>query len=212
MDAVAQMGSYKLMPVLRIDKAEQAVPLAEALQEGGLPCAEITFRTPCAAQALEKAVCAFPSMLIGAGTVTCGQEARRAYDAGAKFIVGPGWDEETARFCLKKKLAYIPGCVTPGEIMRAAAAGFSAVKFFPASVFGGPKAIRALSAPFPGVRFMPTGGIKEDDLSQYLSEKSVFAVGGSWMVPEGALEEGAFGKIAASVSRAVSAVREFQKK
>lgn len=143
MDVIAEMERHKLMPVLRIDRKSDVRPLMRALCEGGLPAAEVTFRTDCGAAALEAARREFPEMLIGAGTVICEEQARRAYDCGAMFIVGPGWSDEVAAFCTARGLAYIPGCVTPTEVMRAVNAGFSAVKFFPASAFGGLKTIRA---------------------------------------------------------------------
>lgn len=202
MDVIAEMERHKLMPVLRIDRKSDVRPLMRALCEGGLSAAEITFRTECGAAALEAARREFPEMLIGAGTVVCEEQARRAYDCGAMFIVGPGWSDEVAAFCTARGLAYIPGCVTPTEITRAVNAGFSAVKFFPASAFGGLKTIRALSAPFPGVRFMPTGGVGEDNLAEYLREKSVFACGGSWMAPPRDVAEGNFDKVVSLVKKA----------
>lgn len=211
MNVIAEMERRKLMPVLRIDRQSDVRPLMSALCEGGLPAAEITFRTECGAAALEEARREFPEMLIGAGTVIGEDQARRAYDCGAMFIVGPGWSDKVAAFCAARGLAYIPGCVTPTEIMRAVSAGLSAVKFFPASAFGGLKTIRALSAPFPGVRFMPTGGIGEDNLAEYLGEKNVFACGGSWMVPLRDVAEGNFDKIVSLVQSACAIAAQVQK-
>ena len=192
----------KRIPVVTLSSVEETAPVLKALKAYGINCAEITFRTACAEEAIKAAVREFPDMNVGAGTVINGGQCRRALAAGAKFIVSPGLSEEVAGICREAGVPYYPGCVTPTEVMRAVNAGFSAVKFFPASAFGGLKTIRALSAPFPGVRVMPTGGVGEDNLAEYLREKSVFACGGSWMVPPRDVAEGNFDKVVSLVKKA----------
>ncbi len=176
------MDNIKVVPVVVINKIEDAVPTLQALCDGDLPVAEITFRTACAEEAIKLGVKNFPDMYIGAGTVINKEQAVKAYNAGAKFIVSPGLSEEVAIFCKEKGLAYYPGCVTPTEIMKAIALGITTVKFFPANVYGGLKAVKALAGPFPQVKFLPTGGVSEENLKEFLDCDKVFAVGGSWMM------------------------------
>ena len=176
------IGEYKVIPVVVVhDKAEAEAQLS-ALLEGGLPVAEITFRTEYAEKAIELATQKYPEMCVGAGTVINGEQARRALNAGAKFIVSPGLSEEVAAVCKEAGVEYLPGCVTPSEIMRAVALGIHTVKFFPANVYGGLAAIKALAAPFPQVKFVPTGGVDESNLREFLAFDKISAVGGSWMM------------------------------
>ena len=186
---------FKIIPVIKIDDVNTAIPLADALIDGGLPIAEITFRTNCAAEVIRLLKKERKQMIIGAGTILNAKMARNALDAGADFIVSPGFDAETALFCKEQNIVYIPGCVTPTEIMAAVNAGIDAVKFFPAETFGGLKAINALSAAFPHIKFMPTGGIDENNLLQYLKSKSVFCCGGSFMVKSDLLQSGNYAEI-----------------
>ena len=172
----------KVIPVVVIKDVKNTVPTLKALKDGGINCAEITFRTACAAEAIAIGVKEFPDMNIGAGTVINLEQAQKAVDSGAKFLVSPGLSEEVAKFASVKNIPYFPGCVTPTEIMQALKLGISVVKFFPANVYGGLKAIKALSGPFPQVKFIPTGGVDLDNLSEFLSFDKIYAVGGSFMM------------------------------
>ncbi len=171
-----------VIPVVVINDENDTIKTLSALREGGINCAEITFRTACAEQAIKIGVKEFADMNIGAGTVINRQQAERAANAGAKFIVSPGFSDEVAQFCIAKNLPYYPGCVTPTEIMRALSYGLTIVKFFPAGVYGGLKAMKALSAPFPQIKFIPTGGVDLSNLKEYLDFDKVYAVGGSFMM------------------------------
>ena len=175
-------SSCRVVPVVVIQKLEDTIPTLQALCDGGVPVAEITFRTACAAEAIKLGVEAFPDMLIGAGTVINAAQARDAIKAGAKFIVSPGLSPEVAGFCEAKDIPYLPGCVTPTEIMQALALGLTTLKFFPANVYGGLQAIKALSAPFPQVRFLPTGGVDLSNIREFLACDKIAAVGGSFMM------------------------------
>ena len=172
----------RLIPVVVINDVNDTIKVLSDLREGGVNCAEITFRTACAREAIEKGVKAFPDMNIGAGTVINREQAESAVKAGARFIVSPGLSDEVAEFCIENKITYYPGCVTPTEIMRAISYGFTIVKFFPAGVFGGLKALKALSAPFPQVKFIPTGGVDLNNLKEFLDFDKVYAVGGSFLM------------------------------
>ncbi len=180
-DVLSEIEKYKLLPVVTLHDEEEAVKVLGALGKGGLPMAEICFRTPYAREALALAE-KFPNMTFGAGTVLDAKSCVCALNAGAKFVVSPGLSEEVNAVCRERGVPYFPGIVTPTELMRALALGIGSVKFFPASDFGGVKAIRALSAAFPMVRFMPTGGVSLENIREYLSLSCVFACGGSWMV------------------------------
>lgn len=171
-----------VIPVVVIKDAADTVKTLEALRAGGINRAEITFRTACAEEAIRIGCAAFPDMEIGAGTVINAEQAKRATEAGARFIVSPGFSEDVAEFCAERGMTYYPGCVTPTEIMRALAHGFNIVKFFPAAEYGGIATMKALSAPFPQVRFIPTGGVSLANLKEYLDFDKVYAVGGSFMM------------------------------
>ncbi len=172
----------KVVPVVVINSIEQTLPTMQALCDGNLPVAEITFRTACAEEAIRLATKNFPDMYIGAGTVINVEQCRKAIDAGAKFIVSPGLSKEVALYCKEKGVTYYPGCVTPTEIMQAIELGIKVVKFFPANVYGGLKAIKALAGPFGQIKFLPTGGVSEENLKEFLDCDKIFAVGGSWMM------------------------------
>ena len=178
----------KLIPVVVIKELSETDKILTALKKSGIMCAEITFRTACAKDAIEYAVKNYPDMNIGAGTVINGEQCNQALQAGAKFIVSPGLSVEVAEICKAKNIPYYPGCVTPTEIMQALELGITIVKFFPANVYGGLKALKALSAPFPQIKFIPTGGVDRSNLDEFLAFDKVFAVGGSFMVKE-ALEK-----------------------
>lgn len=174
----------QLIPVVVIKQLDETEKILSALNESGIHCAEITFRTACAAEAIALGVKTFPEMNIGAGTVINAEQCRQALEAGAKFIVSPGLSKEVALVCKEQNVPYYPGCVTPTEIMAALDLGITTVKFFPANVYGGLKALKALSAPFPQVKFIPTGGVNRDNLQGFLAFDKVAAVGGSFFVEE----------------------------
>mgnify|MGYP002803169329 CR=1 FL=1 len=181
-DVLKKIEQYKIVPVVTIQKIEDAAGMLEGLVKGGLPLAEICFRTECAEEAIKLAVKKYPDMLVGAGTVINGEQCERAIKAGAKFIVSPGFSKEVAKVCREKDVPYLPGVVTPTEIMKALSLNLTHLKFFPAGNFGGLKTIQALSAAFPQVRFMPTGGVSLENMNEYLSFPKIFACGGSWMM------------------------------
>lgn len=174
----------KFIPVVVIKDIGEVDTILPALKRNNINCAEITFRTSCAYDAIVKAVKDYPDMLIGAGTVINGKQCKSAIKAGAKFIVSPGFSEETAKICKRKKIPYYPGCVTPTEIIKALEYGITTVKFFPANVYGGLKALKALSAPFPQVKFIPTGGVDRSNIDEFLAFDKVEAIGGSFFVKE----------------------------
>ena len=178
----AKLASIRVLPVVVIKTLEDTEPTLAALMEGGIPAAEITFRTACAADAIRIGVEKFPEMHIGAGTVINGAQAEQAIAAGATFIVSPGLSAEVAEVCKKADVPYFPGCATPTEIMQAIALGITTVKFFPANVYGGLGAIKALSGPFPQVKFLPTGGVDLSNIKDFLAFEKIVAVGGSFMM------------------------------
>lgn len=196
-----------VVPVVKLDDAKDAAPLAEALCRGGLPCAEVTFRTA-AAEAGIRAMCAArPDMLVGAGTVLTPEQADAAVAAGAKFIVSPGLNPVVVRHCLDKGYPVLPGVVTPSEVEQALSFGLEVVKFFPAEAAGGLAMIKAMSAPYGGLKFMPTGGISAANLESYLSFGKVLACGGSWMVKDSLIREGKFDTVEELTRQAVEIVR-----
>lgn len=172
----------KVVPVVVLKELSDTLPTLSAMCRGGVTVAEITFRTACAAEAIALGRKELPDMTIGAGTVINGEQCERAIAAGAQFIVGPGISEEVAAVCKAHAIPYFPGCVTPTEIMKALSLGYNIIKFFPAGVFGGLKALKALSGPFPQVKFLPTGGADLSNLEEYLAFDKIIAVGGSWMM------------------------------
>lgn len=172
----------KVVPVVVLKELSDTLPTLSAMCRGGVTVAEITFRTACAAEAIALGRKELPDMTIGAGTVINGEQCERAIAAGAQFIVGPGISEEVAAVCKAHEIPYFPGCVPPTEIMKALSLGYNIIKFFPAGVFGGLKALKALSGPFPQVKFLPTGGADLSNLEEYLAFDKIIAVGGSWMM------------------------------
>ncbi len=172
----------RIVPVVVIKDISETLPTLSALCDGGIPVAEITFRTSCAAEAIRQGRDNFPDMTVGAGTVINEEQARTALDAGAQFIVSPGLSASVAAVCAEAGIPYLPGCVTPTEIMQALELGITTVKFFPANVYGGLSAIKALSAPFPQVKFLPTGGVDLKNIREFLDAPMVAAIGGSFMM------------------------------
>ena len=186
---------YAVVPVVVLNDADDAVPLADALIKGGLPCAEVTFRTDAAEKSIRRICESFPDMLVGAGTVLTTEQVERAHKAGAKFIVSPGFDPEIIDCCISIGLPVLPGCITPSEIAQAVKRGLKVVKFFPAEQSGGVAMIKAMAAPYSMVKFMPTGGISTKNLADYLSCDKILCCGGSWMVKEDLIKSGSFDKI-----------------
>lgn len=178
----------KYIPVVVIKELSETDKILAALKNAGINCAEITFRTACAAEAIQYACKNYPHMSIGAGTVINAEQCNAALKAGAQFIVSPGLSISVANICNEKNIPYYPGCVTPTEIMQALELGITTVKFFPANVYGGLKALKALSAPFPQVKFIPTGGVDRNNIDEFLAFDKVAAIGGSFFVKE-ALEK-----------------------
>ena len=186
---------YAVVPVVVLNDADDAVPLADALIKGGLPCAEVTFRTDAAEESIRRICESFPDMLVGAGTVLTTEQVERAHKAGAKFIVSPGFDPEIIDCCISIGLPVLPGCITPSEIAQAVERGLKVVKFLPAEQSGGVAMIKAMAAPYSMVKFMPTGGISTKNLADYLSCDKILCCGGSWMVKEDLIKSGSFDKI-----------------
>ena len=205
-----KIKSFGVIPVVVLENAEDAKPLAEALVRGGLPVAEVTFRTAAAKESIRIMTENYPEMLVGAGTVLSCKQVDEAVEAGARFIVTPGFDEEVVDYCLSKDIPVFPGVITPTEVTMAVKKGLKVVKFFPASQFGGLKTIKALSAPFGMVKFMPTGGIDACNLSEYLSSDKIVACGGSWMVKGDLVKAKEFDKIEALTKEAVELVKKIR--
>lgn len=204
-----RLKQLRIAPVIVIDDADHAVPLARALAEGGLPCAEITFRTAAAADSLRRITSEVPEIFAGAGTVLTPVQAGIALDAGAKFIVAPGFNAAVVDYCVDRGIPVFPGVCTPTEIDMALQKGLRTVKFFPAEPIGGLPLLKAISAPFGDVQFIPTGGVNLENLASYLSFEKVVACGGSWMAPNEWIAARAFDRVKAETARAVSFVREF---
>ena len=190
-----QLGTYGIVPVVVLQDAAKAEPLAEALCKGGLACAEVTFRTDAAEESIRIMSEKFPEMLVGAGTVLTTEQADRAVKAGAKFIVSPGLNPEVVKWCQAHEVPVIPGIVTPTEMEQAIGLGLTMVKFFPAEPAGGVAMLKAMAAPYVGIKFMPTGGINAKNLEDYLSFDKIICCGGSWMVKGELVKNGEFDKI-----------------
>lgn len=205
LERIKEMG---IVPVVVLDDVENAIPLAKALCEGGLPCAEVTFRTDAAEEAIRIMAEQFPDMLIGAGTVLTIDQVDRAMAAGAKFIVSPGLNPNIVKYCVDKGILITPGCMSPSDIEIALENGLEVVKFFPAEPAGGLKMIKAIAAPYVNMKFMPTGGINIKNVKEYLLYDRIVACGGSWMVKDSLMKSGEFDKITELVKEAVQVVKE----
>lgn len=208
-ETIQKMG---VVPVVVVNDVKDASPLAKALVEGGLPCAEITFRTEAAEESIRIMASQFPEMLVGAGTVLTIEQVDRAIAAGAKFIVSPGFDPEIVDYCMEKNIPIYPGCITPSEIAQAVKRGLEVIKFFPAEQFGGISTIKALAAPYTSIKFMPTGGVSAKNLESYLSFEKIVACGGSWMVKGELVKAGKFDEIKTLVEEAVQLVAKIRNK
>ena len=204
---IEDLGATRIVPVVIIDDADHAAALGAALANGGLPSAEVTLRTPQALDAI-RSLAQLPGFLVGAGTVVEPGQVEQALAAGAQYAVSPGFSPAVSRECAAQGLPLIPGVVTPGEIQAAMEAGHRVVKFFPAGASGGAPMVAALSAPFPDVQFVPTGGIEESTLSAYLALRSVLAVGGTWIAPRATIAQASFDDVTTKARTALKIARE----
>lgn len=201
-----QVAAKKIIPVVKLDRVSDAKPLGEALCKGGLPVAEITFRTEAAEESIRIMRKEYPDMMVGAGTVLNVEQARRALDAGATFLVAPGFCRSVVEFAIDNHLPVFPGTCTPSEVMAAMEYNLPVVKFFPAVQYGGLGTIKALAAPFPSLKFMPTGGINASNVLEFLAFDKIIACGGSWMVKDSLINKGNFEEIARLTAEAVTLV------
>ncbi|MCI6009398.1 MAG: bifunctional 4-hydroxy-2-oxoglutarate aldolase/2-dehydro-3-deoxy-phosphogluconate aldolase [Anaerostipes hadrus] len=209
-EVLEKLGQYGIVPVVVLNDSKDAEPLADALCEGGLACAEVTFRTEAAAESIKIMSEKHPEMLVGAGTVLTVEQVDEAVAAGAKFIVSPGLNPEVVKYCLDKNIAITPGVVTPSEMEQAIELGLNIVKFFPAEPSGGLSMIKAVSAPYTMLKFMPTGGINPGNVKEYLKSDKIFACGGSWMVKGDLVDAGNFDKIKELTKEAADIVKEIR--
>jgi len=208
-EILKKLGDYGIIPVVKIDNASDAAPLGKALIDGGLPVAEITFRTAAAEEAISNISKAYPQMLVGAGTVLTIEQAERAVKAGAKFIVSPGFNPIVVEYCVKNNIPITPGCSNPTDIEMALGFGLEVVKFFPAESFGGLSTLKAMSAPYGMLKFIPTGGIDAKNINDYLAFEKVLACGGSWMVKDDLIKSGNFAEITRLTREAVNGMLGF---
>ena len=195
MDVLTRLANSIVVPVVVLDKVEDAVPTAKAMAAGGVDTMEITFRTACAPECIKAVAENCPDVLVGAGTIVNLEQCKLAVEMGAKFIVSPGFSDEVVGWCVENGIAVCPGCVTPTEIMAALKHGLKLVKFFPANVYGGLKALKNLSAPFVGLKFLPTGGVNNDNIKEFIDTPFIHAVGGSWVCPKAEIAAGNWEKI-----------------
>lgn len=209
-DIIKQLHDFGLVPVIKITDVNNALPLAKALADGGLNCAEITFRTACAKEAIAKITKEMPDMLVGAGTILTPEQADEAIEAGSKFIVSPGFNPRVVKHCIERGVPVLPGCATPSEVEQAIEMGLSAVKFFPAEAAGGINMIKSMAAPYQQIMFMPTGGINEDNMLDYLSFGKIIACGGSFMVKDALIDAGNFEEITRLTRNAVMKMLGFK--
>ena len=208
MTIIERFSKTAVIPVVVIEDAADAVPTANALLAGGTDIMEITFRTAAGKDAIAAVAAACPDMLVGAGTILNMEQCLAALEAGAKFIVSPGYDDAVVKYCVEHDIPVMPGCATPSEIMNAQANGVEIIKFFPANVYGGLKAMKAIAAAFVGIRFMPTGGVNAENLAEYISAPFIHAVGGSWLCTKADIAAHNFDKITALCREANDIVKE----
>ena len=206
-----QIKRIGIIPVVVLDDAREALPLAKALIDGGLACAEITFRTEAAEESIRLMSEAYPDMLVGAGTVLTTEQVDRAVAAGAKFIVSPGLNPRIVKYCVEKGIVITPGCCTPSEVEQAIENGLEVVKFFPAEQAGGLAMIKAMAAPYVHMKFMPTGGINPENVKDYLAFDRIIACGGSWMVKGDLIKSGNFERIGQLAREAADIVKQYRK-
>ena len=211
MKVLDRLHGCGVVPVVVLDDVKDAVATANALLAGGVDVMEITFRTAAAADSIKAVAESCPDMLVGAGTVITLDQCKQAVECGAKFIVSPGFDEEVVRWCVERSVPITPGCVTPSEIMAAMKLGLTVVKFFPAGVYGGLSAMKALSGPFGGIKFIPTGGVNSHNIGEFIAAPFIHAVGGSWVCPKADIAAGNFEKITTLCKQARAAIQEVRK-
>jgi Entner-Doudoroff aldolase len=209
-EVLTKIQNIGIVPVVVLNDARDAAPLAKALCDGGLPCAEVTFRTAAAAESIKIMTEEYPEMLVGAGTVLTTEQVDRAIEAGAKFIVSPGLNPKVVKYCLDKQIPITPGVITPGEVEKALELGLEVVKFFPAEAAGGLNMIKSMAAPYTNIRFMPTGGISAQNINEYLAFDKIIACGGSWMVNTTLIKAGKFDEITALTKAAVMTMLGFE--
>ena len=209
-EVLMKIGQMGIVPVVVLNDVKNAVPLAQSLINGGLPCAEVTFRTEAAQQSIAEISKNFPQMFVGAGTVLTTEQVDRAVDAGAKFIVSPGFNPKIVEYCIKKGYPVTPGIMTPTELEMALEFGLDVVKFFPAENAGGLKMIKAMAAPYTKMKFMPTGGINPQNVREYLQCDKILACGGSWMVKGDLINSGNFAEIEKLTKEASQIVKEIR--
>lgn len=202
-----KLEQFGIVPVVVLEDTKDAAPLAKALCDGGLACAEVTFRTDAAEESIRIMTKEFSEMVVGAGTVLTTEQVDRAVNAGAQFIVSPGFNPAVVKYCIEKNIPVTPGVVTPSEMEKAIEMGLEVVKFFPAEPSGGLEMIKAVAAPYTMLKFMPTGGINPKNIVPYLQYEKILACGGSWMVKGNLISEGAFDKITDLTKEAVELVR-----
>ena len=209
-EVLSKIQKIGIVPVIKLDDAKDALPLAKALIDGGLPCAEVTFRTAAAEESIRIMHEAYPEMLIGAGTVLTTEQVDAAVNAGASFIVSPGLNPKVVKYCIDKNIPITPGCSNPSDIEMAIELGLEVVKFFPAEAAGGLSMIKAMAAPYVNMKFMPTGGINAKNLTSYLDFPKIIACGGSWMVNDALVKAGKFDEITALTREAVNLMLGFE--
>ena len=209
-EVLEKLGQYGIVPVVVLNDSKDAAPLADALCDGGLSCAEVTFRTEAAADSIRIMTEKHPEMLVGAGTVLTTKQVDEAVEAGAKFIVSPGLNPTIVKYCIEKNIPITPGVATPSEMEQAIELGLNLVKFFPAEPSGGLAMINAVAAPYTMLKFMPTGGINPNNVKDYLNSDKIFACGGSWMVKGNLINNGDFDKIKELTKEAVNIVKEIR--
>lgn len=207
-EVLSKLKEVGIVPVVKLNDVNKAVPLCNALLSGGINVAEITFRTECAEDVIKEIVNKCPDMIVGAGTIINVEQAERAINAGATFIVSPGLSVDVVRYCKQRNVDVIPGCITPSEVMQAINEGLEVVKFFPAKEFGGLSTMKALSAPFANVKFMPTGGVNLDNLKEFISAKFIVACGGTYMVKENLINEENYEEITRLSKLSVDIIKE----
>lgn len=205
LEKISEIG---ILPVVVLEDAKDAKPLAKALCNGGLPCAEVTFRTKAAKESIQIMRKEFPDMLVGAGTVLSVEQVDEALEAGAQFIISPGFDEDVVKYCIEKNMPVTPGTCTPSDVQKCYRLGLDVVKFFPAQAAGGLKMIKSIAAPYTQMKFIPTGGINVDNMKEYLEYDRILAIGGSWMVKSDLIQNGDFDQIETLTAKAVQALKE----
>lgn len=210
-DILSQIQEVGIVPVVKLNDINKALPLCQALIAGGINVAEITFRTECAADVIKEISENCKDMIVGAGTIINVEQAKKAIEAGAKFIVSPGLSVEVIKYCQEQNIPIIPGCITPSEIMTAISCGLELVKFFPAKEFGGLSTMKALSAPFSQIKFMPTGGISLENLKEFISSKFIVACGGTYMVKENLINEENYEEITKLSQQSIDIIKEVRK-